>query len=177
MTLYGKFFAVIAVMFSLFGCCADKTGKMTDYRYADADFTLTFPSIYGDVVCDGSRYAERTLLTLREPQRSAGLMVEISENSCVVKSGDCSIPLTEKTAEGLIDVIATLFAPLDEPIDASRSSDGEKTIVTTPYGVLYLDSNMLPCAVECKTKNDESRIITVENYVVINTTTDNNDIN
>lgn len=166
MTLYGKIFALCLSTLLLSSCGMGDDERILDYRTADARFKITFPSVYGDVVCDGVRNGERTSLTVCEPQRSNGITVSVRE-WCTVSVGDTEISLSQEAAKSLTDVINTLYAPLTEPVDASRTADGTNTVVTTPTGVLYLDETLLPCAVECHTRNGEVRMVRIEDYTVL----------
>lgn len=165
MTLYRYFFAVCALLFTLTSCSAGEDSRIFDYRNSDAQFTVTFPSAYGDVVCDGVKTADCTAFTVREPERSAGVTVQVSGESCVIKANDVEIPLSKEASAGLTCIVAAMYEPLPEPVEASRTSDGANTVITTPFGTLYLDENLLPCAVECKAWNGEIRTVTVTDYV------------
>lgn len=169
MTLYGKIFTLCLSTLLLSSCGMRDNERILDYRAADARFKITFPSVYGDVVCDGVRNGECTSLTVCEPQRSKGITVSTKEQECrcTVSVGDTEISLSQEAAKSLTDVINTLYAPLTEPVDASRTADGTNTVVTTPTGVLYLDEALLPCAVECHTRNGEVRMVRIEDYTVL----------
>lgn len=169
MTLYGKIIscAALALVLSLTSCSNEDNSRILEYRSSDAQFTLTFPSAYGDVVCGGVRTADTTTITVLEPARSQGFTVKVTGDSCIISSdGMAEIPLSAEASAGLTRIISTMYSPLPDAPEAARTSDGEQTIVTTPHGTLYLDEDLLPCAVECEAWNGEARTVTVTDYTV-----------
>lgn len=177
MTLCGKFFAgiaVLAVCFAFAGCSgADgQNDGMFAYRQFDASFTVVFPSVSGDVRCSASKIGDRITFTVEEPERSAGITVTSDAGGCSITAGEVTIPLSDEAAFAIVDAVEILYGTPDDtsglsPADAARSNDGSVTRVTTDAGVLSLDENLLPCEIECRSRNGSARIIRIENYKVI----------
>lgn len=174
MTLNGPFLkrlaasALLAVLPAVFcGCGAADADELFVYCGAPAEFSLIFPSQYGDVTCDAVKNGDTVVLKVRSPERSAGVAVTCGAAGCTIEADGTVIPLSENAASALTNVIRTICSGEAESSAPTRSADGTETVISYPYGTLTLNENLMPCRVECAAVNGENRTVRIENYTLL----------
>lgn len=161
-----KLFSLLLVLISICGCGTADAEELLAYRNLPAEFSMIFPSQYGDVTCDASRNGDTVVLTVRTPERSVGVTVTYSDAGCTVEADGSVIPLSENASAALLNVLRTIYSQETDIVTPTRSADGEETVISFPYGVLTLNENLLPCRVECAAVNGEMRTVRIENYTL-----------
>lgn len=138
--------AVSAFLFS--GCSRVKSPAVFDYAAQDARFTIEFPSRGDAVVCSAEKHGGEFTLCAAEPERSSGVRVVCSDESCTVFTGDGGgIVLSAQASARLRDLLS-LLARGSEGGSVSRSDDGETTVITYPDGAVTLDGGLMPISAE-----------------------------
>lgn len=161
------FVLVAALLAILCGCGAEREDMLFRYTQTPAQFEMTFPSQYGDVVCDAVWDGDTASLTVRSPERSAGLKITCGVTGCATEMDGVTIPLSGNAAAALTNIFCTLYSGAEEGITPKRSADGTETLIAYPCGILTLNDQLLPCRVECVAMNGEDRTIVIENYTLL----------
>lgn len=155
--------AVPAFLFS--GCSPLQSPAVFDYAAQDARFTIEFPSRGDAVVCSAEKRGGEFTLRAAEPERSAGLCVICSDDSCTIitQDGD-GIVLSPQASARLRDVLSLLVRG-SEGGSVSRSDDGELTVITYPDGAVTLGSDLMPISAELF--GDGGRTVKIRDYEAV----------
>ena len=139
----------IGVIAAALCSCSGEEKRIDEYVKSDADFFLEFPAAWdgGESV---TAYCEKrggdVTLEITLPDRSAGIKIEASGESCSVCVGDNSVPLSAEASEGLYGVIGALFP---ENYTVSSTDDGLMKILTGSCGSVYVGDGGIPQRVVC----------------------------
>ena len=163
---------VLALLLPLLAGCAGKSPEPGLFAFLDspASFTATFPPLDKTAVpvtCEGRLSSDEITLTVTDPPRTAGLTVRYSQGACTLEvEQGIPIPLSEQAAEPLTSFLKILTAGNSEAdAELKKSPDGSETIVTCPEGILHLNAENLPAAVESPTADSpQPRTIVITSW-------------
>lgn len=163
MALIRLFSALSAAVLILSSCAADPEA-LYEFRSSPSSFTVSFPSSEQAVVCDARMDPEGLLrLTVTSPERSAGMTVVCTSDSCTVSAGGVQIPLSADASRAMRDFFLILASETAESVP-TRSAEGENTVLETAAGTLVLDSDLNPCAVIYTGMDGEERRAEIGNF-------------
>ncbi len=149
---------------------------------SDAAFTVCFPSCAADlpdVICSGEKTGSVVTLTVRSPERSAGVSVraDCSPHAARVvilpsPAGDEEIPVTEEAAAFLLSVFRGLCGA-QEPLETKgvfalpavkKTPDGRGTEIAFSSAVLTLGESGMPESVRAADLGGGTRVVLFEDY-------------
>lgn len=161
MALIRLFSALTAAVLILSSCAADPEA-LYEFRSSPSSFTVSFPSSGQPVVCD-ARMDDTLRLTVISPERSAGMGVVCTSDSCIVSAGGVQIPLSAEASRAMRDFFLILSSETAESVP-TRSAEGENTVLETAAGTLVLDSDLNPCAVIYTGMDGEERTAEIRDF-------------
>ncbi len=158
------------VAFAIFfgGCSVVRSPAVFDYAAADARFLIEFPSRGETVVCSAEKHGGQFTLRAVSPERSVGLCVLCSDESCTIVSGNGEgIVLSPQASARLYNMLALLSRGEDGG-SVSRSDDGETTVITYLDGTVTLGGDLMPTSAELF--GDGGRVVKIREYTPLTDT-------
>ena len=162
-----RLFLIIFACLLVFSACSQGSGDLFLYRECPSTFSVSFPSSNGEVLCHARMDAASIVLTVAEPERSAGIIITCTDDSCLIAVDETLIPISSAAARSLLDMFHLLSSKTEGDLP-TRSSDGEYTTVKFDTGSVTLDENLFPCAVECTDMNGDPWRVKIENFKLQN---------
>ena len=150
-------FLITLILFVTCPSCGRKS-SIFDFTNKDATFCLIIPSELCEITLDCVRDGDLISASVVSPERSRGISIHSDSTSVTLSVDGTKIPLSSDAAREYSLIFDLMFRG-DIDARATKSEDGECTIITYDDGVLTLDKNGLPIEIEL------GRKIKIANYL------------